>query len=120
MLERVASDQHGGDERVDVLDRALDAESAIPGVVAVTKLDGLVASAGRTCGHAGHAKVPARKLDLHLERGPSARVEDLARVDSLDQRTHCLSDHLSGCKALIEQQHEVLDGQHCQDEACSW
>jgi hypothetical protein len=73
----------------DVRDRLAHALAAPPGA-AVAKLDGLVHTCRGAGRNRGAAERPRLELDVDLDRGIAARVEDLARVHPGD-RSHPVS-----------------------------
>ena len=81
----------GRDRVGDVGDRAEDALAAEARLVAVAQLDRFV-GAGRGAGR--HRRAPDRAVgedDVDLDRRIAARVEDLARVDEVDEGVHALA-----------------------------
>ena len=79
--------EHGvGDLAVDVLDRGAHALAAVA-LAAVAQLDGLVGAGAGAARHGRPAAGAAEQLDLDLDGGVAAGVEDLP-ADDFDDLAH--------------------------------
>ena len=90
LIQHVHAHQALGDLVVDVLHGVEDALAQVAALVAVPELTGLVDAGGGAGGHAGAAHGAVFQVDLHLNGGIAAGVQDLTAqdVDDLDDLLH--------------------------------
>ena len=90
LIQHVHAHQALGDLVVDVLHGVEDALAQVAALVAVPELTGLVDAGGGAGGHAGAAHGAVFQVDLHLNGGIAAGVQNLTAqdVDDLDDLLH--------------------------------
>ena len=90
LIQHVGADEGLGDLGVHVLHGGLNALAVITALVAVTQLAGLVNTGGSAGGDRSAAHGAVLQIDLHLNGGVAAAVQDLAaqNVNDLDHLLH--------------------------------
>ena len=88
LLGGVQVNEFRRDALVDVLDRLQDALAAVDLLVAVAQLDRLVRARGRARRDARAAQGAVFQIDVHLDGGVAARVQNLPRLNIRDCRRH--------------------------------
>ena len=84
LVQHVGADQGLGDLGVHVLHGSLNALAVIAALVAVPQLAGLVDTGGSAGGDRSAAHGAVLQIDLHLDGGVAAAVQDLAADDIYD------------------------------------